>query len=140
MYNAKYIIPGLIVFVALVLFPFFYNKSGPFEVKVELPPDMKECIEPVEVMRARHMQILDEWRDLVVRQNKRVYTNSKGKQFDMSLTNGCIECHAEKEKFCDRCHTPVGVNPYCWDCHNISPKQKTAIPPSAASTAQASGH
>ncbi len=132
MYNAKYIIPGIIVFAALILFPFAYNVGqAPFEVKIELPKDKKECVESKEFMREKHMQLLDEWRNMVVRDGVRVYTNAKGVKFDMSLTNTCMDCHAEKDKFCDRCHNTMGVSPYCWDCHNISPKQKTAIPPAA---------
>jgi hypothetical protein len=138
MYQAKYIIPGLIVFAALVLFPFVFNAgSTPFEVKLELPKNASECIEAKEVMRARHMQILDEWRDKVVRDGVHVYENSKGQKFDISLTNTCMECHTDKAKFCDRCHDPVGVSPYCWDCHNLSPKQAGPIPPVSQ---EAGGH
>lgn len=138
MYQAKYIIPGLIAFAALVIFPFAYNAgSSQFEVKLELPKNASECIEAKEVMRARHMQILNEWRDKVVRDGVHVYENSKGQKFDISLTNTCMECHTDKAKFCDRCHTPVGVSPYCWDCHNLSPKQAGPIPPVSQ---EAGGH
>ena len=59
MYNAKYIIPGIIVFLALIFFPVFYNKGKLFEVKVELPRDQKECIEDVTTMREdSHPRIL----------------------------------------------------------------------------------
>ncbi len=136
MYQGKYIIPGLIVFVALVLFPFVYNAgSAPFEIKLEYPKNSTECVESKEVMRARHMQILDEWRDMVVRDDVHVYENAKGKRFDISLTNTCMNCHTDKATFCDRCHTPVGVEPYCWDCHNLSPKQAGPIPQVSQETA-----
>jgi hypothetical protein len=141
MYNAKYLIPAMIVFIALMLFPFFYGVGKPtYEVKVELPKDQKECIESKEVMRERHMQILDEWRNAVVRDNVRIYTNAKGVKYSMSLTDTCMTCHAEKDKFCDRCHNDVGVSPYCWDCHNISPEQKTPIPPAVEAPAEGGGH
>ena len=29
----------------------------------------------------------------------------------------CMSCHANKDKFCDRCHDYLAVKPYCWDCH-----------------------
>lgn len=141
MYNAKYIVPAMIVFIALMLFPFFYGAgTHKYEVQVELPKDQKECIESKEVMRERHMQILDEWRNAVVRDDIRIYVNAKGKKFSMSLTDTCMTCHTEKDKFCDRCHNDVGVNPYCWDCHNISTTQKTAIPPAAEAPAEGGGH
>ena len=80
-------------------------------------------------MRDTHMQILNEWRNAAVRDGERIYVNSKGKKYVKSLTNTCMGCHTDKEKFCDRCHNTVGVAPYCWDCHNLSPNQKTPIPP-----------
>lgn len=132
MYNAKYIIPGILVFLALAFLPVAYNKGKTFEVKLELPRDAKECIEDVQVMRDKHMQILNDWRNTAVRDGERIYTNAKGKKFVKSLTNTCMSCHTDKTKFCDRCHTTVGVNPYCWDCHNLTPNQKTPIPPAAA--------
>ncbi len=138
MYNAKYIIPGILFFLALVFTPVLYNKGKHFEAKPELPRDSKECIEDTNVMRDKHMQILNEWRLEAVRESDRIYTNAKGQKFVKSLTNTCMSCHADKEKFCDRCHTTVGVAPYCWDCHNISPNQKTPIPPAA--TGETGGH
>ncbi len=37
----------------------------------------------------------------------------------MSLTLTCLECHSNKDKFCDRCHDYLRVSPGCWDCHNV---------------------
>ena len=39
-----------------------------------------------------------------------------------SLTNTCIRCHSNKDKFCDECHHFAGVQPYCWACH-VMPKE-----------------
>jgi len=127
MYNAKYIIPGLVIFLALVLFPFMKGAGHEkkFEVELEKPKNgSKECVLPTNEMRDKHMVLLNEWRDDVVRNGKRIYKNEAGKEFSMSLTNTCMDCHADKEKFCDKCHNSVGVNPYCWNCHNISPVKK----------------
>ena len=125
MYNGKYIIPGLIIFLALVLFPFIKGAGlGPLKVETEKPKNSKECILKTEKMRDVHMVLLNEWRDDVIRNGKRVYTNESGKQFNMSLTNTCMGCHENKDKFCDKCHVEVGVNPYCWTCHNTSPLKK----------------
>ena len=61
------------------------------------------------------------------------YVNAKGEKYVKSLTNTCMRCHTDKEKFCDRCHTAMGMaSPYCFDCHNLKPDQKTPIPPAAA--------
>ncbi|MFP5221093.1 MAG: sulfate reduction electron transfer complex DsrMKJOP subunit DsrJ [Acidobacteriota bacterium] len=125
MYNAKYIIPGLIIFLALVLFPFIKGVGQPeLKVETEKPKDVKECIMKTEKMRDVHMVLLNEWRDDVIRNGNRVWKNEAGKEFNMSLTNTCMGCHENKDKFCDKCHVTVGVNPYCWTCHNTSPVKK----------------
>ncbi|WP_027185140.1 sulfate reduction electron transfer complex DsrMKJOP subunit DsrJ [Desulfovibrio inopinatus] len=121
MYNAKYIVPGLLVFLALVLMPFFFKGDKDFDVKLELPKDVKQCVMATEWMRTSHMQLLNEWRTEVIRDGERIFVNAEGKEYSKSLTNTCMRCHDNKEKFCDQCHNAVGVAPYCWDCHNTSP-------------------
>ncbi len=75
-------------------------------------------------MRTEHMQLLNNWRDSVVRDYNRGYiSNANHKRFNMSLQNGCMTCHSNKKKFCDECHTYMSVKPYCWDCH-IQPVEK----------------
>jgi hypothetical protein len=125
MYNAKFIIPGLIVFLLLVLFPFVKGFGTP-EMKVELekPKTAKQCVLKTEQMRDAHMVLLNEWRDMALREDKRVYTAPDGKKYDISLTNTCLQCHENKEKFCDKCHNEVGVDPYCFSCHNLAPVKK----------------
>jgi hypothetical protein len=68
-------------------------------------------------MRERHMALLIEWRDAVVRNNVRTYTAPDGRRYTISLTKTCLGCHTSKAEFCDRCHAFSGVSPYCWDCH-----------------------
>jgi hypothetical protein len=123
MYDGSKIIPGLVIFLGLITFPFWYNiGSAAYEKpQLKLPEFEKECVEPKEWIRAEHMQLLDDWRDLAVRENTRLYTNQAGKRFDMSLTKTCMssQCHANKAEFCDRCHDALAVSPYCWDCHVI---------------------
>jgi hypothetical protein len=135
-YNKGPVFLGILVFLALALFP-FYNNFGKTnkkpEPKTDTPAIMeyeklngkKECIESKEYMRAEHMQILNQWRDSVVRDYNRGYiSGSNHKRFDMSLQNGCMKCHSNKKKFCDECHNYLAVKPYCWDCH-IAPKEET---------------
>jgi hypothetical protein len=76
-------------------------------------------------MRSEHMRVLDLWRETVVREAKRTYTNPQGKEFVMSLSNTCLDCHSNKADFCDKCHTYASVRPYCWDCHIDNPKEKS---------------
>lgn len=134
MYDSGKIIAGLVIFFALVLFP-FYSNIGKAVAKPELKLDTpailewekehgrKECVESKEFMRAGHMQLLNDWRDSVVREGNRIYTNASGRQFNISLQNTCMNCHSNKTKFCDQCHNFMAVKPYCWDCH-IAPKEK----------------
>lgn len=126
MYNRRYIIPGIVIFVAVVTFPFWANvMSKGFErPAVVLPVDEKECIEPKAFMQTEHMLILNEWRDAALRDGKRAYVATDGKIWEVSLQNTCLKCHANKEQFCDTCHNANSVTPYCWDCH-VAPETVT---------------
>ena len=126
MYDAGKIIIGIIIGLVLLTFPFWYNigKAAP-------PPDpkltdkakeAKVCIEDTSYMKSSHMQLLNNWRDMVVRQEKRIYVAANGKEYTMSLQNTCADCHSNKTQFCDQCHNYMGLTPYCWDCH-IAPKE-----------------
>ncbi len=126
MYDRGKIIFGIIIGVVLWTFPVWYNFGAPGpKPDVKLPVKSKQCIESKEYMRTNHMQVLDLWRDSVVRSAKRVYVADNGMAFDMSLQNTCMrsDCHAKKSEFCDQCHNYTAVRPYCWDCH-IPPKEK----------------
>ena len=123
MYNAKYIIPGIILFVVIFTLPFWMNIFTPKYNYPELAkptgPDGKvlECVEPAEWMRANHMELLISWRDAALRDEKRIYVSSTGKEWETSLQKTCMECHTDYSKFCDTCHVQNAVEPYCWDCH-----------------------
>jgi hypothetical protein len=127
MYDANKILPGIVIFVALAAAPFLYNKGAGFagykpDPKIDTPAikelgAKKLCVEPKAFMRAEHMKLLNEWRDAALRDGKRVYVSSTGKQYEINLQNGCLKCHSNKKKFCDECHNYMGVSPYCWTCH-----------------------
>lgn len=131
MYDTGKIIAGLVIFLALVTFPFYSNigkASDKLELKTDtpeiskLPEAERKCVEPKSYMRAEHMKMLNNWRDAVVRDGERIFVSSSGKQYDMSLQNTCMKCHSNKKNFCDKCHNYMAVKPYCWDCH-IAPKE-----------------
>lgn len=129
MYNSGKIITGIIIFALLALSPFLLNfghTSKKPEPSIDTPEinkmAVKQCVEPKEFMRAEHMQMLNDWRDAVVRSGNRVYTSSRGEEYVMSLQNTCMKCHSNKKKFCDECHNYMAVKPYCWDCH-LQPKE-----------------
>jgi hypothetical protein len=114
------IIAGLVIALILLTFPFWFSiikgKSG-YVPDPELPKDQTSCVESKDYMRAYHMDLLNEWRDLVVRDGERVYVSTTGEKYEMSLSNTCMGCHVSKVNFCDSCHNYVSVTPYCWDCH-----------------------
>jgi hypothetical protein len=116
----------LILFVFLFTLPFWYNlgkASKIIEPELSLKAKQEKfCVESKDYMKANHMQLLDEWRDSVVREGKRHYIGKNGKEYkNLSLQNTCMDCHHNKKEFCDKCHNYVGVTPYCWTCH-IEPK------------------
>jgi len=132
MYNGGKIILGLIIFVILLTFPFYYQVGRPHvkpEPKIDtpeiqkLPEEERKCVETKAFMKTEHMKLLNDWRDSVVRGRNRIYVGADGKTYEMSLQNTCMKCHSNKKKFCNECHNYVAVKPYCWDCH-IEPKEK----------------
>ena len=110
---------GLAVFAGLVTGPIWVGiargKSAPPEL--ERPANAKQCVEPTSFMRARHMELLDDWRDAVVRRAEHVYVATDGRHHEMKLTGTCLGCHSNTDKFCNRCHQYAGVEIFCWDCH-----------------------
>ncbi len=134
MKNKGLIITGLVVFFIIALTPLWWNLVAGGDTKMpepELAPKAKAvkaekeaegakvyCVESTEFMRKDHMQLLYDWREEVVRDANRVYINSQGEKYNMSLTNTCLDCHTNKAEFCDACHNYTSARPYCWDCHN----------------------
>jgi len=125
-YDKEKIVPGIIIFVVLFTFPVWYNLafgSGAGAPKPEIATQEKQCVESKEYMRTQHMDLLNQWRDAVVRSDLRLYLSSaNGVKYEMSLSNTCLKCHPNKTKFCDQCHDYMAVKPYCWDCH-IAPTE-----------------
>lgn len=132
-YDAKYILIGLAVFIVLATFPMWYSHGGAAPVpdpKLDTPviKEMvhKQCILPKDEMITAHMKLLNDWRTQVVRDGKRMYVATDGKTYEMSLQNECMKCHSNKSQFCDQCHNYAGLkqgsDPYCWNCH-VAPKE-----------------
>jgi hypothetical protein len=114
------IVAVLLGFIALLLFPIWFSAlfgGTGAKPQIVLPKTEKKCVANTEYMRHWHMDLLNNWRDEVVREGKRIYISEDGSKYEMSLTLTCLRCHDNKAKFCDQCHNYVGVDPYCWDCH-----------------------
>jgi hypothetical protein len=125
MQHAGKVITGLVVFLVLITFPVWYNmatgKSG-YVPELEKPVKGEQCVRDTDYMRSSHMNLLNEWRDQVVREGERYESGAAGYSYERSLSHTCLDCHENKEKFCDQCHNYMGVDPYCWACH-VVPKE-----------------
>ena len=121
MHDGGKILTGLAVFLAIVTLPLWFHavqgaQQGAPEFKVTT--ESRECVEETSYMRSSHMNLLDDWREQVVRDGERIHVGLGGKTYERNLSATCImSCHSNREEFCDRCHGYVGVEPYCWDCH-----------------------
>lgn len=125
MFDSGKIIIGLVIFIVLISFPIWYNVAGSkadYVPELEKPVRGADCVRPAVWMRHNHMELLDQWREKVVREGIRYETGADGSRYEMSLTHTCLSCHANKDQFCDKCHNYLSVNPYCWECH-INPKE-----------------
>jgi hypothetical protein len=122
MYDSPKVITGIIIFLLLLTSPILYNVStgqASYVPELKIETTAKSCVEPTEFMRANHMDLLNNWRNDVVRGASRTYTAHNGKEYEKSLTNTCMSCHLSRSEFCNKCHDYAGVKqPKCWDCHN----------------------
>lgn len=123
MYSKVYVAAFIIIFLAIVFSPYYYNiTAAEFETKLpELAkPEGDHCIEDADWMEANHMDLLFEMRTKTIREPGGRYYESKtypGEIYE-GTTHQCFECHTSKADFCDKCHEYNGVKPYCWECHN----------------------
>ncbi len=121
MYDANKIIPGLIIFFCIITFPIWLTAASgklAYAPEPQIATEEKQCVESVEWMRANHMDLVLDWREIVVRDGIRTWVASDGKEYTISLTGTCLDCHSNKAEFCDQCHNYVGGQPDCWTCHN----------------------
>ena len=125
MYKGGRIIAFAALFCLAVLSPFIVNLANAApapETSLDTPAinaqQTKECVASTEYMKDNHMQLLDEWRNDVVRDGSREYESASGQVYEKSLDGTCLECHSNREEFCDSCHDDASVEPYCWDCHD----------------------
>ena len=120
MYDARRVVPGLLVFLIVATLPIWVNAARgaePSVPSIEKPAGTAACVLDQPTMRVEHMRLLMTWRDEVVRTGARMYVTADGRRIRKSLTGTCLGCHKDKAASCDRCHTYVNVHPYCFDCH-----------------------
>ncbi len=129
MHDRPFVVVGGIAFLVALAFPLWHAivAGGPAERPELAKPSGAACVEERAYMAANHMDLLNRWRDEVVRDGEaKPYTPvtlKTDKTFEKSLTRTCLGCHADVDGFCHKCHHYADVVVYCWDCH-IEPKGK----------------
>jgi hypothetical protein len=131
MHDSSKVIPALVLFLLLMTTPLWYNMASgkaAYVPQLQIDTTATHCVESKEYMRANHMDLLNIWRDEVVRGSSRVYTGPNGQEYEKSLTKTCMNCHKQRTEFCTKCHDYAGVKqPKCWDCHNETNKSQSNI-------------
>jgi hypothetical protein len=70
-----------------------------------------------------HMDLLNEWRDDVVRDGERGPTwNWAAAKSSQEPDHTCMDCHTNKDEFCDRCHTTRPSPRTAGTCH-VEPEE-----------------
>jgi len=98
--------------------------------RVSLPkfpqPAGEKCVEPADVMRREHMEMILHQRD------ETMHKGIRGISAKYAL-KGCIDCHVgydDQDKalpinaegqFCESCHTYAAVSIDCFSCHRTTP-------------------
>lgn len=92
-----------------------------------VPGKGDKCVEPTDVMRARHMDFILHQRDETMHRGIRTSKHS---------LKECIECHVQTDdrgkfvpindpkQFCSSCHEYASVRMDCFQCHATTPEQK----------------
>jgi hypothetical protein len=84
-----------------------------------------KCVEPTEVMRRDHMDMILHQRDETMHRGIRTVKHS---------LKGCVDCHADpktgsvlgKDGFCAACHAYTAVSIDCFSCHTDKAGSKPA--------------
>ena len=103
------------VCILVILLPVVYSagrallaQRGEPQVFLEMPIEaFQDCVEETSYMRLRHMDLLKDLREEVIR---------FGIRSEVTLEH-CRRCHTSKERFCDRCHDAASVKLDCFGCH-----------------------
>lgn len=122
------ILAGLATFLVLATVPVWYNLAAGTAARppeTARPAQATACVASRDWMRTSHMDLLMDWRAAAVRHQERTFVTADGRTYAKSLTATCLECHASRAEFCDRCHAYAGVTAYCWDCHVGGARDRT---------------
>lgn len=120
---ARYFFGGLLLIAMIATFAFAVFAAPPQPSIVEATKG-EQCVEPVDVIRRRHMDFLTHLRD------KTVHQGIRGQRHSLI---GCVDCHTQKDQndqyipindegqFCQSCHEYSAVRIDCFECHATVP-------------------
>jgi hypothetical protein len=106
----------VVVCSVIILLPVAYSavralrpqRSDSPQVFLEMPVSaFQDCVEETSYMRIRHMDLLKDLREEVIRH---------GIRGEITLEH-CRRCHTSRARFCDRCHEAASVKLDCFGCH-----------------------
>ncbi|HEB58465.1 MAG TPA: sulfur reduction protein DsrJ [Gammaproteobacteria bacterium] len=120
-HNNKYIAALLAVMLLALALPALAETPLPVIPKGK----GEKCVQPTDVMRARHFEFILDQRDATMHEGIRT------PQYSLAQ---CINCHVPKaqpgqervrygsdEHFCSACHNYAAVTIDCFECHNDGP-------------------
>ncbi len=93
--------------------------------------ETQACVEPIEVMRRQHMELIKHQRD---------ETMHKGIRTTKHSLLECVNCHVtydenqqpvaykDERHFCSTCHQYAAVSIDCFQCHNSKPTESIVKP------------
>ncbi|HHJ20655.1 MAG TPA: sulfur reduction protein DsrJ [Gammaproteobacteria bacterium] len=108
------------------LMPVVSSAAAPLPVIPKAPAD--HCVEPTDVMRRNHMNLILHQRDNTMHRGIRT------KKYSLKA---CIDCHVQpddkgqypsvktKDHFCNACHSYAAVSIDCFQCHSDKPEKAT---------------
>jgi len=109
------IVAALIIVVPLLFSALVFPSDSEDSKLLLEKPKGEKCIRDTEYMRVNHMDLLKKVRDEVMREGKREVV-SEGTR-ETSELNNCRKCHTSRERFCEKCHSIVGLQLNCYGCH-----------------------
>jgi hypothetical protein len=96
MYDTAKIMLGIFIFLAISTSPFWFNQATGQSDYMPDPviytkniPGQEACVMSVDFMKSSHMDLLNKWRQTVVREGNRIFVSPDGKEYRMSLSNTC---------------------------------------------------
>lgn len=134
----------LITLATMTLWPVLSFADQPIIPKAkEMANPETKCVEPVDVMRKNHMNLILHQRDDTLR------LGIRPEKYKGHSLKECIGCHnapgtdgkvarvAEREHFCNSCHSYAAVKIDCFDCHTDKPMNTEYRHPAAGKKLQA---